>query len=85
MADARKAVELAPGSADVAELAGFVLTPSGYPEEGVIQSEKAIALNPNYPAVYLGISRRRLSPMRGEPSKRLPPLRPIMREAPDSA
>ena len=54
VADARKAVQLAPGSADAAELASFVLTPSGYPEEAVVQSEKAIALSPNYPAVYLG-------------------------------
>ena len=52
--DARKAVQLAPGSADVAELASFVLTPSGYPEEGVVQSEKAITLSPNHPPMYLG-------------------------------
>ena len=54
VADARKAVRLAPGSADAAELASFVLAPSGYPDEAVVQSEKAIALSPNYPAVYLG-------------------------------
>src|SRR4029077_1787288 len=35
-------------------LASFVLAPSGYPDEAVVQSEKAIALSPNYPAVYLG-------------------------------
>jgi adenylate cyclase len=52
--DARKAVQLAPGSADLAELASFVLAPSGYPDEAVVQSVKAIALSPNYPAVYLG-------------------------------
>jgi tetratricopeptide (TPR) repeat protein len=52
--DARKAVELAPGSADAAELASFVLAPPGYPDEAVVQSEKAIALSPNDPAVYLG-------------------------------
>jgi adenylate cyclase len=51
---ARKAIELAPGSADVAEFASFVLTPCGFPEEAVIQSEKAIALSPNHPPVYLG-------------------------------
>jgi len=52
--DARRAVELAPGSADVAEFASFVLAPAGFPEEAVVQSEKAIALNPNHPAVYFG-------------------------------
>mgnify|MGYP001812084257 CR=1 FL=1 len=52
--DARRAIELAPGSADVAEFASFVLAPAGFPEEAVIQSEKAIALNPNHPPVYLG-------------------------------
>ena len=51
---ARKAVEMAPGSADVAEFASFVLAPAGFPEEAVILSERAIALNPNHPAVYLG-------------------------------
>jgi Flp pilus assembly protein TadD len=53
--DARKAVELAPDSADVTSLVGFILTPSGHPEEALVQSEKAIALSPSYPAVYLGI------------------------------
>lgn len=52
--DARKAVALAPGSADVAEFASFVLAPAGFPEEAAAQSEKAIALNPSHPAVYLG-------------------------------
>jgi adenylate cyclase len=33
--NARKAVQLAPGSADVAERASFILTPSGSPEEGL--------------------------------------------------
>lgn len=51
---ARRAVALAPSAADIAEFASFVLTPSGFPEEAAIQSEKAIALNPNHPAVYLG-------------------------------
>jgi len=51
---ARKAVELAPGAADTAELASHVLTASGFAEEAVRLSEKAITLNPNYPAVYLG-------------------------------
>jgi adenylate cyclase len=52
--DARKAVELAPGSADVANLASFHLTAAGYPDEAVQHSKNAIALNPNYPANYLG-------------------------------
>lgn len=51
---ARRAVALAPSAADIAEFASFVLTPSGFPEEAAMQSEKAIALNPNHPAVYLG-------------------------------
>ena len=55
VADARRAVALAPGSADVASIAGFVFTPSGYPEEAVTHNENAIALNPNYPAMYLGM------------------------------
>jgi adenylate cyclase len=53
--DARKSVQLAPGSADVAEFASFVLASSGYPEEAVALIEKAVAVNPNYPAVYLGV------------------------------
>lgn len=52
--DARLATQLAPGSADVAELASFVLTPAGFPEEALVQSQKAIALSPNHPPVYLG-------------------------------
>ena len=52
--NARKAVQLAPGSADVAELASFILTPSGYPEEGLVLLQKAITLSPNHPPVYLG-------------------------------
>ncbi len=52
---ARKAVELAPGSADIVNLASFVLGPAGYPEEAVALGEKSLALNPNYPPVYLGI------------------------------
>jgi len=52
--EARRSIQLAPGSADVATLASFILAPSGYPAEAVAQAEKAIALNPNYPPVYLG-------------------------------
>ena len=54
VAEARKAVQLAPGAADTADLASHVLTASGFPEEAVVLSEKAMVLNPNYPAVYLG-------------------------------
>jgi len=36
-------------------LAGFILAPSGSPEEALILAQKSIALNPNHPAVYLGI------------------------------
>ena len=51
---ARRSIELAPGSADAATFACFVLASSGYPEEAVIQIEKAMTLSPNYPANYLG-------------------------------
>ncbi len=51
----RKAVQLAPGAADILNLASFLLAPSGYPEEALVLSQKSMALNPNHPAVYLGI------------------------------
>ncbi len=51
---ARRSIELAPGSADAATFACFVLASSGYAEEAVIQIEKAMTLSPNYPANYLG-------------------------------
>jgi len=54
VAEARKAVELAPGSADVANLASFYLTCAGRAAEALALSRKAMALNPNYPANYLG-------------------------------
>ena len=54
VAHARRAVKLAPGSADVADLAGFVLAPSRYPEEAAPKTEKAMVLNPNYHEVYPG-------------------------------
>jgi len=53
--NARKAVQLAPGSTDVAELASFILTPSGSPEEGLALIQKASTLSPNHPPMYLGI------------------------------
>ena len=55
VADVRKAVQLVPGAADVLQFAGFVLTPSGYPEEAILLVQKAMTLNPNYPAAYLGV------------------------------
>jgi adenylate cyclase len=54
IADAKRAVELAPGSADVVELAGFFLTMAGSPREALELIKKAGALNPNYPPMYLG-------------------------------
>jgi adenylate cyclase len=51
----RKAVQLAPGAADILNLASFILAPSGYPDEALVLAQKSIALNPNHPAVYFGI------------------------------
>ena len=53
-AEARRAILLAPGSADVADISCHILAPCGYPEEALAQSDKAMALSPNHPAVYLG-------------------------------
>ena len=53
VAHARRALRLAPGSADVATFACFVLTP-GFPEEAVALGERAMTLSPHYPAYYLG-------------------------------
>ena len=53
--EARRAVELALGSADVAHFASFVLTMCDHGEEAVTLAEKAIALSPNYPAAYIGV------------------------------
>ena len=54
VADARRAIQLPPGSADVADFASHILAQSSYPEEAIPLSKKAIALNPNHPPVYLG-------------------------------
>jgi adenylate cyclase len=51
---ARHSIELAPGSADAATFACFVLASAGFPQEAVPQIEKAMTLSPNYPANYLG-------------------------------
>ena len=53
MAYARRAVELAPGSADAADLASFVLAPSGFPEEAVARA-KGDGSQPELSSVYLG-------------------------------
>ncbi len=50
---ARRALGLAPGSADAATFACFVLA-SGFPEEAVAQGERAMTLSPHYPSYYLG-------------------------------
>ena len=52
---ARKATQTAPGSADTATLACFVLAFAGYPNEAVVHGEMAMTLSPHYPATYLGI------------------------------
>ena len=54
VAHARRAVQLAPGSADAAHFASFVLASAGYAKEAVGESKRAMALNPNYPPYYLG-------------------------------
>ena len=53
-AHARTATQLAPGSADVATFACFVLAFAGYPEEGVRHGERAMTLSPHPPAFYFG-------------------------------
>jgi Flp pilus assembly protein TadD len=49
---ARRAVRLAPSSADAATFACFVLA-SGFPQEAVTHGERAMALSPHNPAYYL--------------------------------
>lgn len=50
----RRSRRLAPGSADLALVAGFVLTSTGHAGEAAAEMERAMALNPHYPAIYLG-------------------------------
>ena len=50
----RKAVESAPGSANAAVMASFILACAGHPQEAVPLIERAMQLSPNYPANYLG-------------------------------
>ena len=54
VAEARKAVDLGPGSADAATFASFVLASSGHGQEAVHQIERAMKLSPKYPPTYLG-------------------------------
>ncbi len=51
----RKALATAPGSADVATFACFMLAFAGHPAEAVPHGERAPELSPNYPPYYLGI------------------------------
>ncbi len=50
----RKAVESAPGSADAAVMASFILACAGHPQEAAPLIERAMLLSPHYPANYLG-------------------------------
>ena len=51
---ARKAARLAPGSADAATYACYVLAFAGHPKEAVAHGERAMTLSPNYTGYYLG-------------------------------
>ncbi|MFO1068236.1 MAG: adenylate/guanylate cyclase domain-containing protein [Geminicoccaceae bacterium] len=53
-AAARHAVRLAPGAADAATFACFVLANVGFPEEAIREGERALALSPAAPGFYLG-------------------------------
>jgi adenylate cyclase len=50
----RKALDLAPGSAEVATFACFILAFAGHAEEAVAHGERAMTLSPNCPGYYLG-------------------------------
>ncbi len=49
-----RAIDLAPGSADIAAFMSLVFNFSGHPEEALVQISKAMRLSPTYPAWYLG-------------------------------
>ena len=51
---ARRAANLAPGSADAVAFACVVLANAGYPQEALALGDRAMILSPNYPASYLG-------------------------------
>ncbi len=52
---ARRALILAPGSADIAAFAAAILANAGVHDEAIGQIEKAIRLSPKFPPNYLGI------------------------------
>ncbi|MEQ8965444.1 MAG: adenylate/guanylate cyclase domain-containing protein [Azospirillaceae bacterium] len=54
-AHARAALRLAPGAADTAALACFVLAFAGFPDEAIGPGERALALSPSRPGWYHGI------------------------------
>jgi adenylate cyclase len=54
LAMARKAIELAPGSAHVAHWASFVFAATGFAADAITEMERAMTVNPNYPPHYLG-------------------------------
>ncbi len=51
---ARRAIELGPGSADIAAFTSLVFNFSGRPDEALAQITKAMRLSPIYPSWYLG-------------------------------
>ena len=51
---AESAIDLAPGSADIAAFSSLVFNFSGYPDRAKLQIERAMRLSPIYPAWYLG-------------------------------
>jgi adenylate cyclase len=55
VAHVRRATQSAPGSADAASYACFILACSGHAKEAVTQGEKSMLLSPNYPPYYLGV------------------------------
>jgi adenylate cyclase len=50
----RRAVRLAPNSADIASMGCFVLATAGYPEEGLKEDERALTLAPRPVGHYFG-------------------------------
>ncbi len=54
VAEARRAIDLGPGSADIAAFTSLVFNFSGLAEEALVQIKKAMRLSPIYPSWYLG-------------------------------
>jgi adenylate cyclase len=54
IAEARRAIDLGPGSADIAAFTSLVFNFSGHADEALLQIKKAMRLSPIYPAWYLG-------------------------------